>query len=201
MYVVGVAGTNIVSQKGWRLEDFNVIKESDLGVPGSGKISAGSALGLSILSTMKDASTGKSLLEFLGTLTAAGPTEMAFTGHSLGEALSPLMALKYIEQAERMGYKNLTVSVYPIAGPTPGDRQFASYAAREFGTNYHSVINAYDIVPKSWQKDMFATIPTLHASSSPFNPGGKQGFMLPASYKTAYETNYQLEKLPAHCAG
>ena len=187
MYVVGVAGTNVVSQKGWRMEDFNVIKESDWGVPGSGKISAGSALGLSILSTMKDAPTGKTLLEFLGTLKAAGPTEIAFTGHSLGGALSPLMALKCIEWAGQMGYKNLTVSVYPIAGPTPGDSQFARYAAQKFGTNYHSVINAYDIVPKSWQKDMFATIPTLYASSPPFNPGGKQGFTLPAPYKTDFE--------------
>lgn len=187
MYVAAVAGTNIVSEKGWKLEDFNVLKEAAWGMPNSGKISAGSALGLSILSAMKDAATGKSLLEFLGSLTNEGPAEIAFTGHSLGGALSPLVALKFLELTEQMGSKNLSVSVYPIAGPTPGDSQFASYAAAKFGENYHSVINNYDIVPSSWQKDRFARIPAMYASSPPFNPGGQRRFQLPTSYKLAYD--------------
>ncbi|WP_020595724.1 lipase family protein [Spirosoma panaciterrae] len=186
MYVVGVAGTNIVSNKGWRSEDFNVFKLADWGMPNSGKISDGSQLGLTILSTMKDPGTGKTLLQFLGAQSDITSTEIAFTGHSLGGALSPLVALKCIEWKEQMGYTNLKVSVYPIAGPTPGDAQFATYAAQKFGENYFSVINNYDMVPCSWQKDMFATIPTLYSSSPPFNPGGKSGFELPPSDKLAF---------------
>ena len=187
MYVVGIAGTNMVSQKGWKLEDFNVLKESDWGMPNSGKISAGSALGFTILNTMTDAATGKTLLQFLSTLKDAGNTEVAFTGHSLGGALSPLMALKTIEWKEQMGYNNITVSVYPIAGATPGDKAFAAYAAQKFGDNYHSVINAYDIVPHSWQKDMFAEIPSLYKDAPPFNPGGTEGFRLPINVQLAYD--------------
>lgn len=187
MYVVGVAGTNIVSRKGWRQEDFNVFTLKDWGMPNSGRISAGSNVGLTILNTMKDAATGQTLLEFFGTQPDISTADIAFTGHSLGGALSPLIALKCIEWKEQHGFTNLTVGAYPIAGPSPGDSQFAAYAAQKFGNNYYSVINNYDIVPNSWQKDMFARIPTLYAASPPFNPGGQGGFALPAKDRLLYD--------------
>lgn len=190
MYVVAIAGTNMVSQKGWKLEDFNVIKEADwiaLNGANNGKISAGSNLGFTILNTMADATTGKTLLQFLSTLKDAGNTEVAFTGHSLGGALSPLMALRSIEWKEQVGYSNIAVSVYPMAGPTPGNKEFAVYAGQKFGDNYHSVINNYDIVPHSWQKDMFSEIPSLYKNAPPFNPGGTGGFQLPVTYQLAYD--------------
>ena len=187
IHVVAIAGTNAVSRKGALFEDFNVTREQDWGTPGSGKISAGSALGLSILSAMSDAATGKTLLQFLGTLGGAGPVEVAFTGHSLGGALSPLMALNCIEWKQQMGYTNLHVSVYPIAGPTPGNREFALYAAGQFGDNYHSVINAIDMVPHAWQKDMYREIPSLYKKAPPFNPGGSEGFRLPFNDQVAYD--------------
>ena len=186
MYVAGIAGTNIVSEKGWKLEDFNILEEANWGIPNGGKISKGSSVGLTILSAMRDAKKGQTLLEFLGSQSDINTTEIAFTGHSLGGALSPLMALKCIEWKEQKGYTTI-VSAYPIAGPTPGDSQFASYAAQKFGDHYHSVINNYDIVPHSWQKDMFARIPGLYSSSPPFNPGGQQGFTLPTSLRMAYD--------------
>ncbi|WP_460639606.1 lipase family protein [Larkinella harenae] len=186
-YVVAIAGTNAVSRKGALSEDFNVINEKAWDTPNSGKISAGSALGFTILNTMTDPATGQTLLQFLSTLSDDGPTEVAFTGHSLGGALSPLMALKFIEQKQQMGYTNLTVSVYPIAGPTPGNKEFALYATGQFGEGYHSVINANDIVPHAWQKDMFAKIPSLYKNAPPFNPGGKAGFRLPLKDQLAYD--------------
>ena len=122
LYVVAIAGTNAVSRKGALFEDVNVVEEKAWGMPGSGKISAGSMVGFTILNTMKDATTGQTLLEFLATLSQTGPTQVAFTGHSLGGALSPLMALKAIEWQQQLGSTNLAISVYPIAGPTPGGR-------------------------------------------------------------------------------
>ncbi len=193
IHVVAIAGTNAVSKKGAELEDFNVINdkywgtEKIWGIHTSGTVSAGSALGFSILNAMTDPASGKTLLEFLGTLTDAGPTQVAFTGHSLGGALSPLMALKCIEWKEQMGYTNLNISVYPIAGPTPGSKEFAVYAARKFGEGYHSVINANDIVPHSWQKDMFAQIPSLYKNAPPFNPGGTTGFSLSLEDQSAFD--------------
>jgi hypothetical protein len=189
IHVVAIAGTNAVSRKGAIVEDFNVSNETDWGTPGSGKISAGSMAGFTILSNMRDATTGKTLLEFLSTLKGAVPAEVAFTGHSLGGALSPLMALKFIEYTQQLGYTNMTVSVYPIAGPTPGDKEFASYAAQKFGEGYHSVINANDIVPHSWQKDMYAQIPSLYKNSPPFNPGGSDGFKLSTKDQVAYDAS------------
>lgn len=187
MYVVGVAGTNIVSQKGWKYEDFNVFKLTDWGMPNSGKISDGSQLGFTILSSMKDPATGKTLQQFLASQSDIATAIVAFTGHSLGGALSPLMALKTIEWKEQQGLTNLTILAYPMAGPTPGDSQFAAYATQKFGSTIFSVINNYDIVPCSWQKDMFARIPTIYASAPPFNPGGQGGFQLPAADKLAYD--------------
>ncbi|WP_080055635.1 lipase family protein [Spirosoma aerolatum] len=193
IHVVAIAGTNAVSRKGALLEDFNVFNqkqwdgETDWGTPGSGKITAGSAVGVNLLGSMRDPSTGKTLLQFLSTLHGAGPTEVAFTGHSLGGALCPLMALQCMEWKQQMGYTNLTVSVYPIAGPTPGNSEFANYAAQKFGDNYHSVINANDIVPHAWQKDMFAKIPSLYKNAPPFNPGGKKGFTLSFDDQVAFD--------------
>lgn len=187
LHVVAIAGTNAVSRKGAIVEDLNVVSENEWPVPGRGKISAGSAVGFGILNRMSDATTGKTLLEFLGTLAQAGPAEVAFTGHSLGGALCPLMALKTIEWQQQLGSANLTVSVYPIAGPTPGDEVFADYAAGQFGTSYYSVINANDMVPHAWQKDLFAQIPSLYQNSPPFNPGGKTGFRLPLKEQLDYD--------------
>jgi len=187
IYVVAVAGTNAVSRKGALVEDLNVVSEKDWGAPNSGKISDGSAVGFAILNAMTDPVTGKTLIQFLSTLNDAGPSEVAFTGHSLGGALSPLMAVKFIEWKEQMGYTNMDVSVYPIAGPTPGDEEFAVYAAQRFGANYHSVINANDIVPHAWQKDMFAQIPSLYINVPPFNPGGSEGFKLPLKEQLDYD--------------
>ena len=193
LYVVAIAGTNAVSRKGAIWEDFNVFdqkqwgNETDWSTPNTGKVSAGSALGFNILSKMTDAATGQTLLAFLATLQKSGPVEVAFTGHSLGAALAPVMALNCIEWKQQQGYANLTVSVYPIAGPTSGNKTFALYAAGQFGDRYYSVINANDIVPHAWQKDMFAQIPSLYKNAPPFNPGGSGGFRLSVNDQVAFD--------------
>ena len=184
MYVVAVAGTNVVSKKGWLVEDFNVFEKVDWPTPGSGQISAGTHAGLAILMAMKDTVTGKTLTEFLGNLPKDAPVEVASTGHSLGGALSPALALALIEWKEKNALNHITVSVYPLAGATPGDAAFATYAATKFGDRYFSVINRYDIVPNSWQKDMFERIPTLYRGAA-FNNGA--GFAFPSELLGAYE--------------
>ncbi|GAB4022199.1 lipase family protein [Spirosoma koreense] len=187
LYVVAIAGTNAVSRNGALFQDLNVVEEKDWPTLGGGKISAGSLLGFNNLNAMRDANSGQTLLEFLATLSKAGPGQVAFTGHSLGGALAPLMALKAIEWQQQTGSTSLTVSAYPIAGPTPGDGVFAGYAARKFGDAYHSVINTHDIVPHAWQKDQFAQIPSLYKQAPPFNPGGAKGFSLPSTDQLAYD--------------
>lgn len=182
-YVVAIAGTNIVSEKGWFLEDFNVFVKKDWGKANSGKISEGTFIGLQALLNMKDAATNKTLIQYFEELPRDAAYDIAFTGHSLGGALSPVMALKFLEWTEQNNRNNVAVSTYPIAGATPGDKEFAQYAADKFGDNYFSVINNYDIVPNSWQKDMFAAIPNLYNNGN-FNAG--KGFLFPSQLEKTY---------------
>lgn len=184
LYVVAIAGTNIVSKKGWTQEDFNVLSKQDWGKPNSGKISKGTSVGLDILLNMKDLSSNKTALQFFEDLNKDSTYEIACTGHSLGGALSPVMALKIIEWKEKNQLNNITISIYPIAGATPGDKEFASYAASKFVNNYFSVINSNDIVPNSWENDMYAKIPNLYNNAN-FNSGA--GFTFPQELKTTYD--------------
>jgi hypothetical protein len=138
IYVVAISGTNLVSTKGGLVEDFNVFKKIDWDAPGGGQLSAGTHVGLGILTAMKDRTTGKTLIEFLASL----------------------------------------------AGATLGDAQFATYAATKLGDQYFSIINRYDIVPNSWENDMFDRMPGLYKDKA-FNGGN--GFGFPVALLPAYE--------------
>jgi hypothetical protein len=133
---------------------------------------------------MTDPSTNKTVIQFFESLGKNVTYEIACTGHSLGGALAPVMALKIIEWKEKSLYNKGIVSTYPIAGATPGDREFATYATSKFGDNYFSVINSYDIVPNSWQYNMYNKIPNLY-NNAQFNSG--VGFQFPQELKSTYE--------------
>ncbi|TRX32385.1 lipase family protein [Flavobacterium sp. ZT3R18] len=163
LYVVAVAGTNAISGFGWKDEDGRVLKMIDWkGVPNA-KISQGSSDGLDILLKMND--NNKSLLQFLSTIDLNKNVEIATCGHSLGGALSPLVALKLVEMKETNKFFNLTVSCYPSAGPTSGNAELARYAEEKLANNYHSVINNYDIVPHAWNVGDLKRIPKLYSSA------------------------------------
>ncbi|MEO1258668.1 MAG: lipase [Bacteroidota bacterium] len=165
LYVVAIAGTNAISMKGWLQEDANVWKQYKWPTKKSrsGKISSGTQLGVSILQDMKH--DGQSLLDFfkgLDLTTQGKPYEIATTGHSLGGALSPVLALVIKEWAIAEKHKNIVVSANPSAGATPGNKRFANYYIDTLGAeNYHSIINANDMVPHAWEPDMLKMIPDL----------------------------------------
>ncbi|PJJ09002.1 lipase (class 3) [Flavobacterium sp. 1] len=164
LYVVAVAGTNAISDFGWVDEDAKVGVMVDWnGVP-KAKISKGSSDGLGILLKMKD--NKNDLLQFFSTLNLNENVEIATCGHSLGGALSPLLALKLIEMKEINTINNLTVSCYPSAGPTSGNAALARFAEKKLANNYHSVINNYDIVPHAWEVAMLDKIPTIYNSDA-----------------------------------
>jgi hypothetical protein len=163
LYVVAVAGTNAISGFGWADEDGRVVKMVDWkGVPNA-KISQGSSDGLDILLKMSD--NNKSLLQFLSSIDLNQNVELATCGHSLGGALSPLVALKLVEMKDANKHSNLTVSCYPSAGPTSGNAALARYAEEKLANNYHSVINNYDIVPHAWNVGDLKRIPKLYSST------------------------------------
>lgn len=97
LYVIAIAGTNIVSHYGWFVEDFDVNNTvawppSELSQDVSAQldsafIAQGTSIGLSILWQMED--QGKTILDFLKNENFAANTEIAVAGHSLGGALAP----------------------------------------------------------------------------------------------------------------
>lgn len=165
LFVVAIAGTNAISPKGWLKEDLNVWKRYKWPTKKSksGRISSGTHLGVNIL--LKMTYNGQTLLDFFKNmdLTKQGkPYEIGVCGHSLGGALSPVVALVLKEWAIKAKYKGITVGAYPSAGASPGNRRFANYYIKAMGLeNFHSIVNAHDMVPHAWEPEMLRMIPTL----------------------------------------
>lgn len=170
LYVVAVAGTNFESTFDWTDEDLDVrtqVPWTSLGGTGAGSVSAGTANGLTTLLAMTDGG-GSTMLSALalamGDNGSSGST-LAVTGHSLGGALSPVLAL-YLAQQTSVDLFGASIAVQASAGPTPGDADFASMyeAAIADGTiaSYSSVYNTLDVVPLAWAVSDLATVPTLY---------------------------------------
>ncbi|NEP78934.1 MAG: lipase family protein [Okeania sp. SIO3B3] len=168
-YVVAIAGTNPSSLYDWFVEDGNVVKRvswpyGDIPASLKPKISKGTSIGLNyLLQDMK--SSGKSVLEFLGETVenSDDEIEIIFTGHSLGGALSPTLALAALDRkSEWAGEKPFKISVYPSAGPTPGNRDFSTYYDSRLGNSTTRIWNDIDIVPHAWNEKMLSKIPNLY---------------------------------------
>lgn len=185
MYVVATAGTNPVSEYGWFDEDLKVKKVQawppefvTLAKPANaGAISNGSYDGLKKLWGMVDPAKG-TLIDFLSeTLNGTEKAEIATCGHSLGGALSPLVALSLLENQEESSKTNVIVSAHPSAGPSPGTSVFADYATKKFNGHYHSIVNHYDIVPHAWESENselmdMKNLPDLYSTFNCFDGQG-----------------------------
>jgi hypothetical protein len=147
LYIVATAGTNPKSAVD-RTEDLNLTM-----VPfaAGGNIDQGTMTGLNALLTMQ--SNGLTLQQFLKSRASSSAT-LAFTGHSLGGALTPALALS----VDTTGWGN--VVAMPTAGPTPGDAGFVAAFTQKFppllaqgGTTLtwnRNVVNELDAVPMAW---------------------------------------------------
>jgi hypothetical protein len=169
-YVVAIAATNPQSVFDWLQEDFDTHKMYSWSTqnPERGKISEGTNTGITILQNLKD-SSNRSLLEFLTKeipSQSEHPIEIITTGHSLGGALSPVMALWLYENQTTWNPtgKKVTVNTQFSAGATPGDQTFSNYYGNtEPGLNQSSRLwNSLDIVPHAWNIQQLKQIPTLY---------------------------------------
>ena len=177
-YVIAIAGSQGVPSKSYdyvtedsavtEVVDFDKFAEGGLKSPDSGwhpldkspVIASGTAIGVSVLASNPPPSTAAASNILLGDFLESLPSDarVIFTGHSLGGALSPTLALGYLRYGTLGKFASGNVLTYPTAGPSPGNAAFTSLFTSSFpainGDGYRTwninVTNYYDAVPQAW---------------------------------------------------
>jgi hypothetical protein len=125
-------------------------------------ISAGAFAGLTALLGMVGVMADGSNATMLGALqgflaNVPAGANVAIAGHSLGGALSPVLAL-YMRnlQSWNAGGNVTMIGAWPTAGPTPGESNFVAYyasivgqtlASGQAGLSYTSKYNSLEVIP------------------------------------------------------
>lgn len=168
-YVAAIAGTNGRALWDWLIEDTSVHETVPwtLGNSGSaGRISMATHTGLSVLLQIAPCpglpGEGQDLMAFLASVAGGEDMTVSTTGHSLGGALSPALALALVDERGTWDPSGrATVAPYAFAGATPGDAAFAAYFLSRF-PNFVRVWNTLDMVPHAWEVAQLEEIPTLY---------------------------------------
>ncbi len=166
-YVIATAGTNPISLYGWCIEDFDVktmvLWPGQTESPEAPRISNGTSTGLNHLLSLEW--ENQSLMDFLVSTfnTVSSQTTLTVTGHSLGGALSSVLALYLLEnQSDWNPSKTLIVTAEPTAGATPGNQAFSAYYTSRIGSQTLRFWNKLDPVPHGWQPDLMELVPFLY---------------------------------------
>jgi triacylglycerol lipase len=84
------------------------------------------------------------------------------TGHILGGALAPVLALWLKDIQDAQLDKKVHISCVAFAGPTPGNIAFAEYFNQRMGPSFTRIANSLDVVPYAWQTSSLRETFTLY---------------------------------------
>jgi hypothetical protein len=198
VYVIAIAGTNPASSYD-STEDLAI--QHPLAWPYGGNAPVGTMIapgtrdGVKALLPLE--SGGQTLLAYLQNVDAASSSTLIFTGHSLGGALAPTLALAMAQQGFDPGAWQ-AVYVYPTAGPTAGNSMFAAFFSQTFpqpaaGPQQWQAWNAdlansLDVVPLAWGEQTLASIPDLYAPNITASPEIKKAVAVAKGF--AGDDNY-----------
>jgi Lipase (class 3) len=168
---IATRGTNAEAILDWLLEDLDVEHQVAWrygDAPSGAKISQATENGLRVLQTMSPASgpvPNQTLTQFLKAYSQGnGPLEIHVTGHSLGGALAPTLALWLADtRSDWDASGQSTIAVVSLAGPTAGNAAFAAYSDSRIGASTTRLHNPYDVVPLAWNHATMGTIAGLYA--------------------------------------
>ena len=180
-YVIAIAGTPTEAEYVWINQNFGVNSVADFNawvdggiqnppvivpakniVPGTPYIATGTVRAVHLLLTTPAPEgaegAGTTLLDFISNVDGSGNNRFIATGHSLGGALSPSLALALVSAGAILADRTLT---YPSAGPSPGNRGFTDLFTETFpgrkldeAVSYRgwnlNLVNTFDIVPQAW---------------------------------------------------
>lgn len=192
-YIVAIAGTNPASAFDWLSEDISLSpgydwastlaswKSGHHDLPQKGHKNTATVdnctfTGVSaLLNNMQ--SNDQSLVTFLQGVDTSGHT-LTLTGHSLGGALSPMLALALVDptHALQSNWRADQVQVYATAGATPGNAALAAHYLQVFPPRkapdalpwqvWNSTVwNQFDVVPRAWAPSTLDAMPTLYAAA------------------------------------
>lgn len=179
-YIVAIRGTNFIAALDWMFEDFNVLFLHDWPAGrGSPKISAATHEGVKVLNDYlkpksekageKLPGEGLTLKRFLTVAAKNTKINVSFTGHSLGGALAPTLALLFKQEQGQAGgwdsQNNATVTSTSFAGATAGNADFATYSDQEIGSVMRRIHDLNDVVPHAWNKNTMEQTKDLYLSS------------------------------------
>ena len=171
-YVIAIRGTNPISIPNWIIWDFQAkeLKTWPYGDPqtlNAPMLSESTAFGLIILQGLRpeEGIPGYklSVLDFFRQeLKKDNNLSICTTGHSLGGALAPVLALWLKDIQDEQLSEQLAISCVTFAGPTPGNSAFAEYFNQRMGSDFTRIANSLDIVPHAWQTTTLRKTFTLY---------------------------------------